>query len=293
MARIDGVLERAGATLPYVIRGSGDPVVFQHGLGGDLAQCAETFPDDLLPHDHPATFGRPAFRRISLLCRGHGGGSDAEEDRFGFAVFAEDILALCDGLGVARAAFGGVSMGAALAMRIGATEPERVRALILVRPAWHDAPAPDTLAPFRHVAGLIETLSPDDAERALRDGPIGLDLARRSPDNLASLVATIRRPDRARIARLAKAVGADGPGVDEAGMRAIAAPTLVIGCAEDVVHPLAIAERQAAIIPGARFVEVPPKGRDRAAHFAATRAAISDFLAALPPEPLSPRGDPR
>jgi pimeloyl-ACP methyl ester carboxylesterase len=60
-------------------------------------------------------------------------------------------------------------------------------------------------------------------------------------------------------------------------------PTLVIGHGRDLAHPLAHAERLAALIPGARLVEITPKATDRAAYLRGFRQAVVDFLRALPP----------
>jgi pimeloyl-ACP methyl ester carboxylesterase len=58
-------------------------------------------------------------------------------------------------------------------------------------------------------------------------------------------------------------------------------PTLIMGSAEDAVHPMAHATELSRLIPGALLVELPPKGRDKAAHIAACQAAILRFLKGL------------
>ena len=53
---------------------------------------------------------------------------------------------------------------------------------------------------------------------------------------------------------------------------------LVCGTGADAIHPLAHAQALAGLIPGARLVTLPPKGRDKPAHLAALAAAMTDFL---------------
>ena len=55
-------------------------------------------------------------------------------------MFADDVLAFADLRGVERFVVGGISMGAAIALRIAVRHPERVSGLVLARPAWlwHD-----------------------------------------------------------------------------------------------------------------------------------------------------------
>ena len=79
-------------------------------------------------------------------------------------------------------------------------------------------------------------------------------------------------------ARLLTTISADGPGITEADLRALRLPVLVCGTAEDAIHPLALARRLAALIPASRFIDLPPKGRDKPAHLAALHAAIAAFL---------------
>ena len=55
-------------------------------------------------------------------------------------------------------------------------------------------------------------------------------------------------------------------------------PALICGTTEDAVHPFALAQGLAALIPNARLVDLPPKGRDKPAHLAALAAAMTQFL---------------
>jgi hypothetical protein len=53
---------------------------------------------------------------------------------------------------------------------------------------------------------------------------------------------------------------------------------VVIGTAEDTIHPLCFAEALAGMIPGAAFVRITSKSVDQAQHIAEFRTALSDFL---------------
>ena len=50
---------------------------------------------------------------------------------------------------------GGISMGAAIALRLAVKRPDLVGALVLSRPAWLFAPAPDNMRPIALVAELL------------------------------------------------------------------------------------------------------------------------------------------
>jgi len=249
--------------------GEGLPVVFQHGLGANAAQAVEAFPTDA------------RFRRLTLDCRGHGA---SPQGAASIAVFADDVAALAGSV-PGPVVVGGISMGAAIALRLAVTRPGLVRALILVRPAWVTEAAPANMTPIAEVAALMESLPPNEGRAAFAGSPTATHLASASPDNLLSLMGFFDRAPQADTARLLAAVAADGPGVTEAQVAALRLPTLVCGTLEDAIHPLAMAERLAASIPGARLARLPPKGRDRAGHFAALHAAIASFLDGVPHAP--------
>ena len=246
--------------------GAGTPVVFQHGLCGDVRQVAEAFPSD------------PVFRRVSLDCRGHGA-SDAGED-FSIAIFAGDVAALAETL-PGPVVLGGISMGAAIALRLAVLRPDLLRALILVRPAWDGQAAPPNMAPNAEAGALLARLDPDAARAAFAAGDAARRLAVEAPDNLASLMGFFDRQPQAVTARLLSTISADGPGVTAAEVAALRLPVLVCGTPEDAVHPLALAQRLAGRIPQSSFVVLPPKGRDRPAHIAALHRAIRQFLKEL------------
>ena len=249
--------------------GEGAAVLFQHGLGGDAAQVAEIFPDG------------GGWRRLTLECRAQGDSAAGPPGDLSIATFAADALALADSRGADIFVAGGISMGAAIALRLAALHPARVRGLILVRPAWLFDAGPANMQPFAAVARLLATLPPAEGRQLFAASDIARDLRAAAPDNLASLLGFFDRPHPAEIAALLARIAADGPGVTEAQAAAIQVPALVIGNAMDHVHPLATAERLAGTLPHARFLAVTPKARDRAAHAAEVRAAISAFLLSL------------
>ena len=251
----------------FVDRGAGPAVVFQHGLGGDEAQVAEVFPD-----------ADGLWRRLTLDCRGQGKSPPDPESRYAIRTFAEDVLRLADERGVERFVAGGISMGAAIALHLAVHHPGRVTALILARPAWLFEAAPETMAPYAEVAGLLGTM---DGLTTFNAGETALTLAVEAPGNLASLQGFFTRPNSEATAALLGAIAVDGPGITRAQAAALALPTLVIGHGRDLVHPLAYAEELAAIIPGARMVEITPKVTDAARHTEEFRTALRRFLTSL------------
>lgn len=262
---IRGALVRNGLTLAvYDSGGEGVPVVFQHGLCGDVGQTAEAFPDD------------PLLRMITLECRGHGASQAGQG--FSIATFADDLVALIERLELAPVIVGGISMGAAVASRIAVRRPDLVRALVLARPAWVTEAAPVNMRPNAEVGRLLSMQPADMARQSFVSSDTYARLAAEAPDNLKSLMRFFDRRPVTETGSLLTAISVDGPGISEADLRQLEMPTLVMGTERDVIHPLSHAERLARLIPNATFVELTPKGVDEPAYVAEFRAALSGFL---------------
>lgn len=259
---------RDDAELSIFDSGRGYPVVFQHGLGGDNGQVVENFPDG------------PAYRRLTVECRAQGQSTPGSVRPFSIAMFAADILAVCDARGIERFVMGGISMGAAIALHIAHHHPERVAGLVLARPAWLFEPAPENMRPYAKLAEVLRLYPREEARAAFEGLPIAAQLSRDAPDNLASLLKFIERPDAALTADLLSEIAYDGPGVTAAQAAALDLPTLVIGHGVDYAHPLAYAQRLAATIPGAKLVEVAPKATDKPRHVSEFRSALDESLRA-------------
>ncbi|AZO65893.1 MULTISPECIES: alpha/beta fold hydrolase [unclassified Mesorhizobium] len=259
-------LLRDDAALRVSDTGDGLAVVFQHGLGGGEAQVAQAFPSG------------SGLRRITLECRGHGASGLGTSRPFSLEMFADDVVAAADQAGLDRFVAGGISMGAAIAMRLACRHPDRVAGLMLVRPAWIFGSAPVNMRPIAEVAGLILDHGPGKARTIFAQSQTAARLQRDAPDNLASLFGYFDRPDAAAFAQVLADIAADGPGVSANNAAAFGIPTLVIGNAMDAVHPLPAARTLAAAIPGATFAEISPKALDSVRHFAELQAEITTFL---------------
>lgn len=241
----------------------GPALVFQHGLCGDARQVAEVMA------------GLAPQRWTCVECPGHGA-SDMDPAP-SIAGFADHVAALAETLG-GPVVLGGISMGAAIACRLAVTRPELVRALVLVRPAWVTEAAPPNMAPNAEVGALLARLPADRARAAFAVSPTARQLTDEAPDNLASLLGFFDRSPQSDTARLLTTISADGPGITQADLCALRLPVLVCSTTEDAIHPVAHATALARLIPDARLVDLPPKGRDKPAHLAALASAARHFL---------------
>ncbi|WP_413990311.1 alpha/beta fold hydrolase [Labrys okinawensis] len=262
--------DRNGLRLAVFTHGSGTPMVFQHGLCGDAGQTADVFPFDL-----------PA-RCLTLECRGHGASEAGDTTRFSIATFADDIAAWVESLHLGPVVLGGISMGAAISLRLAVTRPELVRALVLARPAWIAEAAPPNMEANAVVGDLLAGYSPEEARAKFDASEIARDLEERAPDNLASLRGFFTRRPQAVTSALLTRISADGPGVSREQIASLKLPTLVVGTDVDAIHPIGHAEALAAMIPGARFLRITPKALDKARYTQDFRTALAQFLSENP-----------
>ena len=240
--------------------------LFQHGLGADHRQCLEVFP-------HSSQYG---FACVD--CRAHGTSDYADPARMNLAVFANDLIQVIEQQLKPPVVIGGISMGAALSLRIAATRPDLVRALILARPAWAFDSAPDNMQPNLLVGELLSRYPPEQARQVFSATQTCKELERNAPDNLASLLSFFDRPDARDFAQVLCAVSNDGPGITREATENWQIPTLVLATPDDHVHPIALAEQLAERLNAGAIVTLPAKHNNKTRYVQAFRQHLTDFL---------------
>jgi 3-oxoadipate enol-lactonase len=105
--------------LAYDETGTGVPVVFLHGIGGNRTNWSEQLP----------AVGRH-FHAVAWDARGYGASDDYDGD-LSFDLFNSDLLRLLDHLAARRAVLVGLSMGGRIAQHFYRHHTDRVRALVL------------------------------------------------------------------------------------------------------------------------------------------------------------------
>jgi 3-oxoadipate enol-lactonase len=233
-----------------------DLSVREAGAAGRAVVLVHGFPVDSSMWDPQLAALAPRYRALAPDLRGFGRSplpaGDASIDDF-----ADDVLAVLDRRGIARAAVVGLSMGGYVALSIAARRPERLWALVLAdtrataeseegrkgrsaaaaRALREGAgPIADEMVPRLLARGTLER------DRALAEALRAL-MARAAPPAIATALGAIRdRPDR------------------RAALAAIRAPALVIVGGEDAVTTPAENEAIAAAIPGARLERIEGAG---------------------------------
>lgn len=226
-----------GVELEYVISGLGDPVtVFAHGLANGIA---ETRP----------LGSAVAGRRVFFQFRGHGR-SAAPPGRWTYADLARDLRAIADLSGATRAL--GVSMGAGALCRLLVDHPDRFERVVLFLPAVLDTPRP--VAARERLSDLLTAVEAADAAEVanvlsqdipatMRNNPAAWSFLRQ---RMEMLMGDGLAPG---LASLPEQVAVD----DAAGLSHVKAPVLVIGTQGDDLHPVAVAEQIAGLLPDAHL----------------------------------------
>lgn len=261
------IFKHDGLAFHYQDQGQGLPFVFQHGLGGDTNQTFNLFSPP------------PGIRLLTLDCRGHGETRPlGEVEKLSFTTFADDVCALLDHLGLPSAVIGGVSMGAGISLNLVLRFPERVRGLVLSRPAWLDGPLPENMAIFPFIAGLIRRHGAQQGLELFKQSEAYLEIARQSPDNANALVGQFEHPRAEETVAKLERLPHDTPNLNRDDWAGITVPTLVLATRQDPIHPFEYGETLACSIPGAVLTEVTAKSVSMERHTAEVQTAIGSFL---------------
>ncbi len=262
-----------GVTLSGERSGSGPPVVLLHGLTATRRYVV---------------MGSRALERaghtvIGYDARGHGRSSAPADPRaYGYEILADDLVAVLDALGLARAVIVGASMGAHVAVRLGLLAPERVVALGLITPAF-DPSEPLSADALARWDALAEGLRRGGVEGLVR----AYDLASVPPAWRETVEKVVRQrlaahQHPAAVADALEVVPRSRPFEELGQLAEIAVPTLVVASRDeaDPGHPLAVGERYAHTIPGARLL-VEPAGSPPRSPVAWQGGQLSKALAEL------------
>jgi pimeloyl-ACP methyl ester carboxylesterase len=257
--------------LDVLVKGSGPALLLAHGAGGGIEGNFGLVLGDLA-RDH--TLVGPHYPGA--------GASPLPPGRLELDDLADQLVAAAVAAGQDSFAVLGESLGSAVAVRIAARHPDRVRALVLTAGFPVADPVLDLAA--RLVDALAEAERWDDLARFAH-------LSCLSPRELADLrPADVEAGTRATLAAMPPGMRAHFDLVSRVDVRSdlgrLSAPTLVVAPSGDRLVLPESSHRLAAGIPGAELVELPGAGHvlneaDRAVWLRHVRR----FLGGLPASP--------
>ncbi len=234
-APADKNIQVFGQKIHYIEAGSGPTVILLHGLGGDWHNWGPTIPA-LAASYHVLALDQIGF-----------GTSDKPMIEYRVGTLVDFLEAFCKKTGVTKATLVGNSLGGWTAAAFTVAHPERVEKLVLVDAAGYSSTPP----PSRERLLALNPSTLEGAKAVLR-----LIFANQSwaTDAAAEglLAQHMRNNDGYTIDRFIDSV-ARGEDTLDGKLGAIKVPTLVIWGSEDHLTPLAMGERFAHDIAGARL----------------------------------------
>jgi len=236
--------------IAFLDEGAGEPIVLVHGF-------ASTKEVNWVNPGWVATLTGAGRRAIALDNRGHGASSKLyEPSAYHSATMAEDVRALLDHLSIERADVMGYSMGARIAAFLAVNHPERVSSVVLGGLGIRLVKG----------VGLSETIADALEARSLADVSDPTDrsfcsFAEQTKSDLKALAACMRG-SRQTLSR-----------EQVAGIRV---PVLVAVGTEDKVA--GSAQELAALIPGARALDIPNRDHMLTVGDKVFKAGVLDFL---------------
>ena len=243
-----------GIETAYLDEGEGEPVVLVHGF-------ASTKEVNWVNTAWVTTLTRAGRRAIALDNRGHGQSTKLYDPAdYHTAKMADDVAALLDHLKIERADVMGYSMGARITSYLALNHARRVRSATLGGLGIHlidGVGLPTTIADALEAPSLAEVSDPM--------GRVFRAFADQTKSDLKALAACIRG-SRQTLTR--EEVGRIGIPV----LVAVGTKDPVAGSAHDL----------AAVIPGAKALDIPDRDHMLAVGDKVYKAGVLDFLAARP-----------
>lgn len=237
-----------------------EPVtVFAHGFGQGIGET------------RPLGSGVRG-RRVFMHFRGHGR-SGAPAGPWTYLDLSRDLRAVADLTGATRAL--GVSLGAGALVRLLADNPTRFERVVIFLPAALTSPPADAADRFEALIVAAEEQDPGGlAEVISLEVPASL---RATPTGWAYLRQRVEQIVHFGLAPELVSLAEDAPLAHVDALRAVSAEALVIGCHGDEVHPSAVAEEIAGLLPKATL-HVYDKPNVMWNERADVRTRIADFL---------------
>src|SRR6478609_316747 len=243
-----------GVEIAFLDEGEGEPIVLVHGFASNATV-------NWVGTGWVATLTRAGRRVIALDNRGHGASSKLYDPAaYHSDTMAEDVRALLDHLGIARADAMGYSMGARIGAYLALAHPDRVRSLIL---GGLGSRLVDGVGLPQSIADALEAPSLADVQDPM--GRTFRAFAEQTKSDLKALAACIRG-SRQTLTR------------DQ--VASIGAPALVAVGTKDTIA--GSAHELAALLPAGRALDIPGRDHMLAVGDKVFKEGVRRFLAVSP-----------
>lgn len=240
-----------GVEIAYVDQGQGEPILLIHGFASNVQT-------NWIDTGWLRVLSEAGRRVIAYDNRGHGASEKLYDPAaYPAAMMAEDARRLLDHLGIARADVMGYSMGARIAAFLAMAHESRVRSLVFAGLGYNmvrgvGAPGP--------IARALEAPSIDDVT-----------------NDTARSFRAFAESTRSDLKALAACIRASRDKIDPQALARVKVPVLVAVGTQDVIA--GSAADLAALIPGARVLDIPRRDHMKAVGDRAYKEGVLAFLA--------------
>jgi pimeloyl-ACP methyl ester carboxylesterase len=250
------------------VAGDGPPVVLLHGLSATRRNVVQG----------SRALLRRGYRLIAYDARGHGASSPAPA--YDYAGLIEDLEAVLAELEVERAALVGSSMGAATAMAFAMRHPERSAAVVQITPAYNGAARTGNVddGAWDAMADGLERGGVDAFVDVAQPAGAGEGWKQIAREAVRQRMERHEHPREVAQALRQMPRSAAWDGLD--ALREVETPVLIVASRDEMdhLHPLAIAQQYAELLPNAELV-VEDEGKSPLAwQGARLSGAIADFF---------------
>lgn len=246
----------------------GIPFVFLHGLGGDSNQTLSVMKET------------PGIRRIALDFRGHGKTVSFNfSEKFSFSQFSKDVINLMNYLQIKKIIVGGISTGAGVALHMTLNYPERIKRMILSRPAWLDKPQEKNIREaFKKIDEILQDDLIKDKKNAFKKTTIYQQMNNLAKYAGSTLLGQFDYIYAKETSKKLIEIPNDCPNDDREEWRTINIPTLILISKQDPIHPYEYGEVLNKYIPESKLREITPKEISSEEHNNDSYNYISTFI---------------
>ncbi len=247
----------------YISEGTGRPLIFQHGLTANTSQI-----QNLLG-------GLTATQLICMDCPGHGHSKYPSEKEVSFNYYTDELIRLMDHLKIERSMVGGLSMGTGIALNMSIRYPDRVRGLILLRPAWLHKSTPDNL---QIIATAASYLGKPEGLNEFKKEPSFALIETENKGAAASILGVFSEQQQLSLKTVITQMVADHPFNDLEEIDRLQTPCLIIANEYDPIHPYKMAEKIHECFQDSILKKVTSRYLDPELHKKQVRSLVTDFI---------------
>jgi pimeloyl-ACP methyl ester carboxylesterase len=243
--------------------GEGKPLLFLHGMGGDIEQ-----PKGLLNQ----------LDNVHLIVvdqRAHGKSVMETDGKFTFEEMADDIISLANHLNIEQFSLGGISMGASVAANIAYRYPKRVDKLFLVRAAWGKVSMEaDIILWYQTLAHFLQEKSLEGYQKS----KIFQTIQNKAPEAVDSFLKAFNDPMAITNYQKFEVIPQQCPYKDIENLGKITAETIVLSNQKDYIHKYKYGKLYMKYLKNAVFHEIVPKCISASGYKTDLNAYISYYM---------------